>query len=206
MKVLLINGSPKKAGCTFTVLNEVAKSLNEEGIETEIFHVGNKPIAGCMGCGACKKTGKCKFDDTVNECMPKAKEADEIIVGSPVHYASASGMITSFMDRLFFSSGGALQYKLGAVVASARRAGTTATLDQLTKHFSISNMPIINSCYWNMVHGNTPEEVLQDLEGLQTMRTLGKNMAWMLKCIEAGKKAGIEMPIKEEKIKTNFIR
>lgn len=206
MKVLLINGSPKKAGCTFTALNEVAKSLNEEGIETEIFHVGNKPIAGCMGCGACKKTGKCKFDDTVNECMPKAKEADAIIVGSPVHYASASGMITSFMDRLFFSSGGALQYKLGAVVASARRAGTTATLDQLTKHFSISNMPIINSCYWNMVHGNTPEEVLQDLEGLQTMRTLGKNMAWMLKCIEAGKKAGIEMPIKEEKIKTNFIR
>ena len=120
MKVLLINGSPKKAGCTFTALNEVAKSLNEEGIETEIFQVGVKPIAGCIGCGSCRKTGKCVFDDVVNECMPKAKEADAIIVGSPVHYASASGAITSFMDRLFYSSGGALQYKLGAVVASAR--------------------------------------------------------------------------------------
>ena len=206
MKVLLINGSPKKEGCTFTALSEVAKALNEEGIETEIFHVGNKPIAGCMGCGACKKTGKCKFDDTVNECIPKAKEADGIIVGSPVHYASASGMITSFMDRLFFSSGADLQYKPAAVVASARRAGTTATLDQLSKHFSYSNMPLINSCYWNMVHGNTPEEVLQDLEGLQIMRTLGRNMARILKSIEAGKKAGVEMPVKEDKIKTNYIR
>ena len=206
MKVLLINGSPKKAGCTFTALNEVAKSLNEEGIETEIFQVGVKPIAGCIGCGSCRKTGKCVFDDVVNECMPKAKEADAIIVGSPVHYASASGAITSFMDRLFYSSGGALQYKLGAVVASARRAGTTATLDQLTKHFTISNMPVISSSYWNMVHGNTPEEVLQDLEGIQIMRTLGKNMAWILKCIESSKKAGIPMPQKEEKIYTNFIR
>ena len=206
MKVLLINGSPKEKGCTFTALNEVAKTLNEEGIETEIFQVGNKPIAGCMGCGACRKTGKCKFDDVVNECMPKAKAADAIIVGSPVHYASASGMITSFLDRLFYSSGGGLQYKPAAVIASARRAGTTATLDQLSKHFSISNMPIINSCYWNMVHGNTPEEVLQDLEGLQTMRTLGRNMAWILKSIEAGKKAGVPMPTKEDKIKTNYIR
>ena len=206
MKVLLINGSPKKEGCTFTALSEVAKALNEEGIETEIFHVGNKPIAGCMGCGACKKTGKCKFDDTVNECIPKAKEADGIIVGSPVHYASASGMITSFMDRLFFSSGADLQYKPAAVVASARRAGTTATLDQLSKHFTISNMPLVSSCYWNMVHGNTPEDVMQDLEGLQIMRTLGRNMAWILKSIEAGKKAGVEMPVKEDKIKTNYIR
>ena len=196
MKVLLINGSPKKAGCTFTALNEVAKSLNEEGIETEIFQVGVKPIAGCIGCGSCRKTGKCVF----------AKEADAIIVGSPVHYASASGAITSFMDRLFYSSGGALQYKLGAVVASARRAGTTATLDQLTKHFTISNMPVISSCYWNMVHGNTPEEVCKDLEGMQIMKTLGKNMAWMLKCVEAGKKAGVQMPVREDKIFTNFIR
>ena len=138
--------------------------------------------------------------------MPKAKEADAIIVGSPVHYASASGAITSFMDRLFYSSGGALQYKLGAVVASARRAGTTATLDQLTKHFTISNMPVISSCYWNMVHGNTPEEVCKDLEGMQIMKTLGKNMAWMLKCVEAGKKSGIQMPVREDKIFTNFIR
>ena len=206
MKVLLINGSPKKEGCTFTALSEVAKALNEEGIETEIFHVGNKPIAGCMGCGACTKTGKCKFDDTVNECIPKAKKADGIIVGSPVHYASASGMITSFMDRLFFSSSAALQYKPAAVVASARRAGTTATLDQLSKHFTISNMPLVSSCYWNMVHGNTPEDVMQDLEGLQIMRTLGRNMAWLLKSIEAGKKAGVQMPIKEDKIKTSFIR
>lgn len=206
MKVLLINGSPKKSGCTFTALSTVAKSLNEEGIETEIFQIGSKPIAGCLGCGSCRKTGKCIFDDTVNECMPKAKEADAIIVGSPVHYASASGAITSFMDRLFFSSSGAFQYKLGAVIASARRAGTTATLDQLAKHFTISNMPVISSCYWNMVHGNTPEEVVQDLEGMQIMRTLGKNMAWMLKCVEAGKNAGIKQPVKEEKIHTNFIR
>ena len=138
--------------------------------------------------------------------MPKAKEADAIIVGSPVHYASASGAITSFMDRLFYSSGGALQYKPGAAIASARRAGTTATLDQLTKYFTISNMPVISSSYWNMVHGNTPEEVLQDLEGIQIMRTLGKNMAWILKCIESSKKAGIPMPQKEEKIYTNFKR
>ncbi|MDY4575151.1 MAG: flavodoxin family protein [Intestinibacter sp.] len=206
MKVLLINGSPKKEGCTYTALSVVAKALNEEGIETEIFHVGNKPIAGCMGCGFCRKTGKCKFDDTVNECASKAKEADGIIVGSPVHYASASGMITSFMDRLFFSSSAALQYKPAAVVASARRAGTTATLDQLSKHFTISNMPLVSSCYWNMVHGNTPEDVMQDLEGLQIMRTLGRNMAWLLKSIEAGKKAGVQMPIKEDKIKTSFIR
>ena len=206
MKVLLINGSPKKEGCTYTALSVVAKVLNEEGIETEIFHVGNKPIAGCMGCGFCRKTGKCKFDDTVNECASKAKEADGIIVGSPVHYASASGMITSFMDRLFFSSSAALQYKPAAVVASARRAGTTATLDQLSKHFTISNMPLVSSCYWNMVHGNTPEDVMQDLEGLQIMRTLGRNMAWLLKSIEAGKKAGVQMPIKEDKIKTSFIR
>lgn len=206
MKVLLINGSPKKEGCTYTALSVVAKALNEEGIETEIFHVGNKPIAGCMGCGFCRKTGKCKFDDTVNECAYKAKEADGIIVGSPVHYASASGMITSFMDRLFFSSSAALQYKPAAVVASARRAGTTATLDQLSKHFTISNMPLVSSCYWNMVHGNTPEDVMQDLEGLQIMRTLGRNMAWLLKSIEAGKKAGVQMPIKEDKIKTSFIR
>ena len=206
MKVLLINGSPKKEGCTYTALSVVAKALNEEGIETEIFHVGNKPIAGCMGCGFCRKTGKCKFDDTVNECASKAKEADGIIVGSPVHYASASGMITSFMDRLFFSSSAALQYKPAAVVASARRAGTTATLDQLSKHFTISNMPLVSSCYWNMVHGNTPEDVMQDLEGLQIMRTLGRNRAWLLKSIEAGKKAGVQMPIKEDKIKTSFIR
>ena len=206
MKVLLINGSPKKAGCTFTALNEVSKSLNEEGIETEIFQVGAKPIAGCIGCGSCRKKGKCIFDDVVNECMPKAKEADAIIVGSPVHYASASGAITSFMDRLFYSSGGALQYKPGAAIASARRAGTTATLDQLTKYVTISNMPVISSSYWNMVHGNTPEEVLQDLEGIQIMRTLGKNMAWILKCIESSKKSGIPMPQKEEKIYTNFIR
>lgn len=206
MKVLLINGSPHKEGCTYTALDVVAKSLQEEGVETEIFQIGNKPVAGCMGCGACKKLGKCRFDDVVNECAEIAKQADAIIIGSPVHYASASGMATSFMDRLFYSSGGAYKYKLGAVVASARRAGTTATLDQLTKHFSISNMPLVNSCYWNMVHGNIPEEVKQDLEGMQIMRTLGKNMAWMLKCVEAGKKAGINHPEPEAKVKTSFIR
>ena len=210
MKVLLINGSPKKAGCTFTALNEVAQSLNEEGIETEIFQVGVKPIAGCIGCGSCRKTGKCVFDDVVNECMPKAKEADAIIVGSPVHYASASGAITSFMDRAFFtdflSGRRTFWLKPAAAVISARRAGTTAAFDQMNKYFTISEMPIVSSRYWNMVHGAEAEDVLQDEEGLYTMRVLARNMAWMLKCKEAGIKNGVEFPEQEEPVFTNFIR
>lgn len=206
MNVILINGSPRAKGCTYTALNIIAEELRDNGIETNIFQVGAKPIIGCIGCGACVKLGKCQFDDTVNAAAEACQEADGIIVGSPVHYASASGAITSFMDRLFYSAGKYLRYKPAAVVASCRRGGATATLDQLAKHFSFNNMPIISSNYWNMVHGNTPEEVLRDEEGVQTMRILGKNMAWILKSIDCAKKNGIDKPELEAKIKTNYIR
>lgn len=206
MKVLLINGSPNRNGCTFTALSEVAKTLNAEGIETEIFHIGNKPIRGCIGCGKCKELDRCVFgDDTVNEAIKKARTADGFIFGSPVHYASASGMMTSFLDRLF-NAGGSFAGKPGASVVSCRRGGASATFDQLNKYFTISNMPVVSSQYWNMVHGNTPEEVLKDLEGLQIMRTLGLNMAWLLKCINAGNMAGIKLPTYETREWTNFIR
>ena len=184
MKVLLVNGSPHQRGCTYTALEEVAKTLEENGIETEIFQVGNKPINGCIGCGVCKKKGECFMDDKVNEFAKKAKDADGFVFGSPVHYAAASGALTSFLDRVFYSAGRYMQFKPAASVASARRAGTTATLDQINKYATISNMPLVSSQYWNMVHGFTPEDVKKDLEGMQTMRTLGRNMAWLLKCIE----------------------
>ena len=211
MKVLLVNGSPHQKGCVYTALEEVAKTLEEEGIETEIFWIGVKPIAGCIACGYCAREGKCVFDDVVNEFVEKAKEADGFIFGTPVHYAGASGAITSFMDRVFYSSacakkGDRFLFKPAAAVMSARRAGTTATYDQLNKYFGISQMPIISSRYWNMVHGNTPEEVKKDEEGMQTMRILGRNMAYYLKCIEAGKEKGINPPKHEKTISTNFIR
>ena len=206
MKVLLVNGSPHAQGCTYTALCEVAAALEKQGIETELFQVGTKPISGCLGCGACIKTGKCVIDDVVNEFVEKAKDADGFVFGSPVHYAGASGAITSFMDRAFYGKGAVYANKPAAAVMSCRRGGATATLDQLNKYFTISNMPIVSSQYWNMVHGNTPDEVRQDAEGMQTMRTLGINMAWLLKCIEAGKAAGITMPEREAKVATNFIR
>ena len=211
MKVLLVNGGPHKDGCTYTALSEVAKTLNEENIETEIFWVGTKPIAGCIACKTCAKTGKCVFDDVVNEFVEKAKDADGFIFGSPVHYASASGAITSFMDRAFYSAfqggkGDYFSFKPASVVVSARRAGTTATYDQLNKYFGITQMPIISSRYWNMVHGATPEDVKQDKEGMQIMRILGRNMAYYLKCIEAGREKGINPPEQEKTTFTNFIR
>ncbi len=206
MKILVLNGSPHANGCTYTALSEVAASLEAEGIETEIFQVGNKPIAGCMGCGACIKTGKCVIDDVVNEFIEKAKEADGFVFGSPVHYAGASGAVTSFLDRAFYGKASIYADKPAAAIVSCRRGGATAAFEQLNKYFTISNMPIVSSQYWNMVHGNTPDQVRQDLEGMQTMRTLGKNMAWLLKCIEAGKAAGVEMPQREAKVATNFIR
>lgn len=212
MKVLLVNGGPHKKGCTYTALTEVEKTLNENGIETEIFWIGIKPIAGCIACKTCAKTGKCVFDDVVNEFVEKAKEADGFIFGSPVHYAGATGAITSFMDRAFYSAfqankGDRFLFKPAATVISARRAGTTATFDQLNKYFGITQMPIISSRYWNMVHGGTPDEVRKDEEGMQIMRILGRNMAYYLKCIEAGKEKGIELPKQEDKISfTNFIR
>lgn len=208
MKVLLINGSPKAKGCTYTALCEVAGALEKENIETEIFHVGNKPIRGCMACGGCygDNSGKCVYaDDAVNIALEKAKTADGFVFGSPVHYASASGQITSFLDRFFYAGNG-FQYKPGAAIVSCRRGGSTAAFEQLNKYFTISSMPVVSSQYWNMVHGNTPEEVRQDLEGMQTMRTLGKNMAWLLKCIQAGKEAGVKLPEGEPRVATNFIR
>jgi multimeric flavodoxin WrbA len=209
MKVLLINGSAHAHGCTYTALCEVEKELKLAGIETEIFQVGNKPIRGCIGCEHCHNThtAACVFnDDPVNELIEKAAEADGFIFGSPVHYASASGAITSLLDRAFYAATKNFAYKPGAAVVSCRRGGSTATLDQLNKYFTISHMPVVSSQYWNMVHGNTPDEVRQDIEGLQVMRLLGRNMAWILKCIDAGKKAGIDRPASEPRQSTNFIR
>jgi len=208
MKVLLVNGSSHAKGCAYTALTEVAGALERQGIETEIFQVGTKAVSGCLGCGACMKTGKCFMNDPVNEFLDKASEADGFIFGSPVHYASASGMLTSFMDRVFFTNqtNRQLANKPAAAVVSARRAGTTATFDQINKYFTMSNMPVVSSQYWNMVHGYTPEDVRQDLEGMQIMRTLGNNMAWLLNSIEAGKAAGIPLPEREEIVYTNFIR
>jgi multimeric flavodoxin WrbA len=210
MKVLLANGSPHAKGCTYTALEEVAMTLNTEGIETQIFQIGTKPIAGCIACKTCAKTGRCAFSDCVNDFLDLAKDVDGFIFGTPVHYAAASGAVTSFMDRVFYSdlnSGRQTFYlKPAAAVVSARRAGTTSTFDQLNKFFTLSEMPVISSSYWNMVHGNTPEEVKRDLEGLQIMRVLGRNMAWFLKCKEAGIKAGVPFPEKENRIRTNFIR
>ncbi|MEW4414674.1 flavodoxin family protein [Clostridium sp. AN503] len=206
-KVLLINGSGNEHGCTYTALSEVAATLEKEGITTEIIQLGKDPVRDCIGCGACAKLGKCVFDDDlVNQVHEKALEADGFVFGTPVYYAHPSGRILSFLDRLFYSGGGAFAFKPGAAVASARRAGTTASLDVLNKYFTIARMPVVSSNYWNMVHGNTPEEVKQDLEGLQIMRGIGQNMAWMIKCIEAGKAAGISYPQTEKKVKTNFIR
>jgi multimeric flavodoxin WrbA len=206
----LINGSPHKEGCTYTALAEVEETLNKEGIDTEIFWVGNKPLSGCIACKTCAEKKQCVFNDKVNDFLDIAKNADGFIFGTPVHYAAASGAITSFMDRAFYSDmlAGRQSFYLkpAAAVVSARRAGTTATFDQLNKYFTISEMPVISSRYWNMVHGATPEDVKKDLEGLQTMRVLARNMAWFLKCKEAGIKAGVRLPEREEAMFTNFIR
>lgn len=206
MKVLLINGSPNEAGCTFTALNEVAETLHKNDIETELIQIGKKPVAGCIACGKCRTAGVCIFEDQVNEIIARADEFDGIVVGSPVYYSGPSGQICAFLDRLFYSSGGRLAGKVGAAVVSCRRGGATAAFDRLNKYFSISNMPIATSQYWNQIHGNTAEEAKQDLEGLQTMRTLAQNIAWMIKLRKAGEAAGILMPEYEKKVGTNFIR
>ena len=206
MKVMLVNGAPHEHGCTRAALDEIAKELAAQGIESEVFWLGTAPLAGCMGCGVCRQTGKCFRDDCVNAFVEKAKTADGFVFGTPVHWASASGAITSFMDRLFFSAAGALRGKPAACVASARRAGTTATLDQLLKYFYICGLPIVPSQYWAMVHGTKAEDVAQDLEGLQIMRTLAKYMAWMLKCFQAGREAGVRPPELEPVVRTSFIR
>lgn len=211
MKVLLVNGSPHKEGCTYTALSEVADTLKQEGIETEIFWIGNKPIGGRIACKVCVKNKKCVFDDVVNRFREKAYEADGFIFGSPVHYAGASGNMTAFMDRLFYSELGgngnrAFYMKPAAAVVSARRSGTTATFDQLNKYFTIQEMPVVSSRYWNMVHGASADQVKQDTEGLYTMRVLGRNMAYLLRCQEAAKKAGVALPEQETPVFTNFVR
>lgn len=210
MKVLLFNGSSNEYGCTYTALKEIADVLESNGIQSEIIQIGKGPVRDCIGCGACRKVGgQCVFkDDIVNESIEKAKDADGFIFGSPVYYAHPSGRLLSFMDRLFYAGGANFKFKPAAAIASARRAGTTASLDAIIKHFTINQMPVVSSNYWPMVHGgqNCPDDVKKDLEGLQVMRTLGNNMAWILKCIDAGKKSGINYPTEEERIWTNFIR
>ena len=203
MKVLLINGSPHKEGCTFTALTEIKNQLENEGIDSEIFWIGNKQVRGCIACLKCgHNNGKCAFDDDpANEIIEKLIEADGVIVGSPVYYAGPNGALCAILDRVFYASGANFAFKPAAAIASCRRGGASATFDRLNKYFTISNMPVVSSQYWNMVHGNTPEEVKQDLEGLQTMRTLARNMAWILRSIENN-----DLPNQEDKLKTNFIR
>lgn len=209
MKVLMINGSSNENGCTFTALTEVAGALKAEGIDSEIIQLGKNAYRDCIGCGVCRKTGsgKCIFtDDIINTIIDKAKEADGFVFGSPVYYAHPSGRLLSVLDRVFYAGGSSFEFKPGAAVVSARRAGTTGSIDVINKYFTINKMPVISSTYWNMVHGNTPEQVKQDLEGLQTMRNLGKNMAWALKMIDEAKKGGLGLPQDESGVYTNFIR
>ncbi len=204
MKALLINGSPRARGCTYTALTELKKTLEAEGIEVELIHVGHKDIRGCTACRKCKETGKCVFDDVVNEVAPKLAEADAFVIGAPVYYASPAGGAIAFMDRLFFSTGNIDKtMKVGASVVTCRRGGNSSTYDVLNKYFSISSMPIASSQYWNMVYGASAEEVEKDIEGLQTMRTLGRNMAFMMKSFQLGKEK-FGLPEKEPITFTNF--
>ena len=206
MKILMLNGSPRPNGNTFLALSEIGKQLKEEGIDYEIFQIGGAPIRDCLGCGKCTEN-ECVFtDDSVNEFIAKAKDADGFVFGTPVYYAHPSGRILSFLDRAFCSGSGAFKFKPGAAVAVARRGGTTASFDCLNKYFGISQMPVVGSTYWNNVHGAAPGEAALDAEGLQTMRNLARNLAWMLKCFEAGKKCGIPLPETERGNRTNFIR
>jgi len=207
MKVLLVNGSPIKDGCCERALEEVVKSLNANGVETEIFWIGNKPLGGCMSCGYCDQHDECVLKDNVNIFAFKAKEADAFVFAAPVYYAGMAGNMKAFLDRLFYSAGENLRYKLGAAVVSSRRAGSTSVFDEINKYFTINQMPIVSSRYWNEVHGSKKEDVEKDEEGLYTMRVLGDNMAYLLKCIDAGKKAGIVNHAGDEKpARTNFIR
>lgn len=208
MKVLMVNGSSKPNGCTATALQEIAKVLREEGIDSEIVCLGGGPLRDCIGCLGCMKLdGQCAFnDDCINEILEKAKTCDGFIFGTPVYYAHPSGRVLSALDRMFYAGKKYFMHKPGAAIASARRAGTTASIDALNKYFTIAEMPVVSSSYWNMVHGNKPEEVLQDAEGLQVMRNLGRNMAWLLKCLEAGRNIGVAVPVNEYDNKTNFIR
>lgn len=206
MKVLLLNGSPHMKGCTYTALMEIARTLEKHDIQWELVQVGSQTVPGCLGCGKCKGGAPCIIEDGVNALAARLEEFDGMIVGSPIYYAGPSGQCTAFLDRLFYSASGKLKGKPGAAIVSCRRGGASAGFDRLNKYFSICSMPIVTSQYWNQVHGNTPEEVRKDEEGMQTMRTLGENMAWLLKCIAAGRAAGIPEPGEEPKLRTNFIR
>lgn len=207
MKVLLVNGSPHAKGCTFTALSEVAGALEKAGIETQLMQIGGKAIRGCIACGKCAETGHCIFtDDPVNEGIDLLRAADGLVVGAPVYYAGPNATLCAFLDRVFFMKATPYAYKPACAVVSCRRGGATASFDRLNKYFTIARMPVVSSQYWNEIHGNTAEEARQDLEGLQTMRTLGANMAWMLKCFAAGREKGILPPEREPGIYTNFIR
>ena len=203
----MINGSPRSGGCTDTALSEVAAELERNGVETELIEIGKRPVAGCIACGGCRETGRCVFnDDAVNRISERLDEYDGIVVGSPVYYAGPSGQICAFLDRLFYSNGGRMEGKIGAAVVSCRRGGASSAFDRLNKYFQISNMVVASSQYWNQVHGNSPEEVRQDIEGMQTMRTLGKNIAWLAKSMKTAGENGVQPPAYEPKTFTNFIR
>ena len=204
-KVLLLNGSPHAKGCTYTALMEVAAELNKAGVETELIQIGHKPIRGCIACGYCYTHPQCAIDDEVNEIAPKLAECDGLVIGSPVYYASAAGALSAFLDRLFYSKHIDMTMKVGAAVVSCRRGGASATFDQLNKYFTISGMPVASSQYWNSIHGNTAEEAKQDLEGMQVMRALGRNMAFLIKSIALGREQ-FGLPEKEPRVGTNFIR
>lgn len=208
MKVLLINGSPNEKGCTYTALYEIAKELEKNGIDHELVQIGKGPVHGCTACAGCRKNGgRCVFnDDIANKIIDKMRESDAVVVGSPVYYAGISGGLKAVLDRVFYAAGSGFKNKLAASVVSCRRGGASAAFDQLNHYFEMSNMHLVGSQYWNQVHGTGAEEVKQDLEGLQTMRTLGKNMSWLLKCIEQGKAHGVPQPEYEKWLKTNFIR
>ena len=205
MKVLLVNSSSHKNGCTHAALTEVARSLAEEGIDSEIFFIGNKPVADCTACGFCSDHDRCVIDDCVNEFAEKGRQADGFVFGTPVYYAHPSGRLLSFMDRLSYAHGDVLAFKPAAAVLSARRNGQVCSMDVINKHFSINQMPIVTSTYWNHVFGSKAEDVQEDQEGLNTMYNLGKNMAWLLKLIELGKENGIQHP-QNEHIFTSFVR
>ncbi len=204
-KVLLINGSPNEHGCTYTALKEIADTLAKNDVESEILYLGKKPIAGCIACGKCAGTGRCVFNDKVNEVLEKLDAYGGIVVGSPVYYAGPAGQLCAFLDRLFYCGGNRMAGKLAASVVSCRRGGASAAFDRLNKYFGISNMHIVGSQYWNQVHGFTPDDVRKDEEGLQTMRTLAQNMAWLLKSLQAGQRQNVPFPQYEERMRTHFI-
>lgn len=205
MKVLLVNGSPHAKGSTYTALHEMEKVFQENGIETELMHIGHRAVRGCVACGSCYQTGRCVFEDEVNEAAAKFEACDGLVVGSPVYYASANATLVAFLDRLFYSTHFDKTMKVGAAVASARRGGLTATFDELNKYFTISGMPVVSGQYWNGIHGNNAQQAVQDGEGLQMMRTLARNMSFLMKSIQLGKEA-YGLPEKEARVSTNFIR